>query len=146
MRQSQQKSSVFLCFSSAEMFRKPLWQTVWTQIRLIIVCSGSTLFASILNSSVLLGNYLKQTTSQMHLVLGALRVNVTIMSYVKLQNIFINTDLQIRVCKWKIIFLISQPKLMLRVLKRTVSIWGVFWAPKTHCLNWWVRKSLQFYV
>ena len=27
------------------------------------VCSGSTLFASILNSSVLLGNYLKQTTS-----------------------------------------------------------------------------------
>ena len=27
------------------------------------VCSGSTLFASILNSSVLLGNYLQQTTS-----------------------------------------------------------------------------------
>ena len=27
------------------------------------VCSGSTLFASILNSSVMLGNYLKQTTS-----------------------------------------------------------------------------------
>ena len=26
------------------------------------VCSGSTLFASILNSSVLLGNYLQQTT------------------------------------------------------------------------------------
>ena len=30
-------------------------QTVWTQIRL--------LFASILNSSVMLGNYLQQTTS-----------------------------------------------------------------------------------
>ena len=35
------------------------------------VCSGSTLFASILNSSVMLGNYLQQTTSadgifQMH--------------------------------------------------------------------------------
>ena len=27
------------------------------------VCSGSTLFASILNSSVVLGNYLHQTTS-----------------------------------------------------------------------------------
>ena len=27
------------------------------------VCSGSMLFASILNSSVLLGNYLQQTTS-----------------------------------------------------------------------------------
>ena len=26
-------------------------------------CSGSTLFASILNSSVMLGNYLQQTTS-----------------------------------------------------------------------------------
>ena len=28
------------------------------------VCSGSTLFASILNSSVVLGNYLQQTTSE----------------------------------------------------------------------------------
>ena len=27
------------------------------------VCSGSTLFASILNSSVMLGDYLQQTTS-----------------------------------------------------------------------------------
>ena len=27
------------------------------------VCSGSTLFASILNSLVILGNYLQQTTS-----------------------------------------------------------------------------------
>ena len=27
------------------------------------VCSGSTLFAAILNSSVMLGNYLQQTTS-----------------------------------------------------------------------------------
>ena len=27
------------------------------------VCSGSTLFASILNSSLILGNYLQQTTS-----------------------------------------------------------------------------------
>ena len=28
-----------------------------------IVCSGSTLFAPIFNSSVMLGNYLQQTTS-----------------------------------------------------------------------------------
>ena len=51
------------------------------------VCSGSTLFASILNSSVMLGNYLQQTTSadnfsrrhfQMHFFLRALRVIVNI--------------------------------------------------------------------
>ena len=29
-----------------------------------MVCSGSTLFASILNLSVMLGNYLQQTTSE----------------------------------------------------------------------------------
>ena len=38
-------------------------------------CSGSTLFASILNSSVILGNYLQQSTSAenifMHFFLGA---------------------------------------------------------------------------
>ena len=44
------------------------------------VCSGSTLFASILNSSVMLGNYLKQTTSADDILrciffLGASRVN-----------------------------------------------------------------------
>ena len=38
------------------------------------VCSGSTLFASILNSSVMLGNYLQQTTSADAFFLGALRV------------------------------------------------------------------------
>ena len=43
------------------------------------VCSGSKLFASILNSSVMLGNYLQQMTSrqhfQMHFLLGAVRIN-----------------------------------------------------------------------
>ena len=43
------------------------------------VCSGSTLFASLLNSSVILGNYLQQTTSADDIFrcifLGALRVN-----------------------------------------------------------------------
>ena len=39
------------------------------------VCSRSTLFASILNLSVMLGNYLQQTTfSDAFLFLGALRV------------------------------------------------------------------------
>ena len=44
------------------------------------VCSGSTLFASILNSSVMSGNYLQQTTSADDIFrrvffLAALRVN-----------------------------------------------------------------------
>ena len=43
------------------------------------VCSGSTLFASLLNSLVMLGNYLQQTTSAEDIFrciffLGALRV------------------------------------------------------------------------
>ena len=45
-----------------------------------IVCSGSMLFASILNLSVMLGNYLQQTSSADDIFgclffLGALRVN-----------------------------------------------------------------------
>ena len=55
------------------MFKKSLWQIVWTQ-----VCSGFTLFASILNSSVMLGNIcsrrLQQTTFSDGFFLGALRV------------------------------------------------------------------------
>ena len=44
------------------------------------VCSGSTLFASILNWSVMLGNYLQQTTSADDIfrclfILGALKVS-----------------------------------------------------------------------
>ena len=43
------------------------------------VCSGVTLFASMLNSSVMLGNYLQQTTSADNIFrcffLGALRFN-----------------------------------------------------------------------
>ena len=44
------------------------------------VCSGATLFASLLYSSVMLGNYLQQTTSADDIFrciffLGALRVN-----------------------------------------------------------------------
>ena len=47
------------------------------------VYSGSTLFASILISSVMLGNYLQQTTLaddifKMHFFLGALRVKIVL--------------------------------------------------------------------
>ena len=48
------------------------------------VCSGSTLFGSILNLSVMLGNYLQQTTSVGDIFrcifseVGALRVNVAV--------------------------------------------------------------------
>ena len=51
------------------------------------VCSGSTLFASILDLSVILGNYLQQRTSADNIFrciffLGALRVNLPIFLYV----------------------------------------------------------------
>ena len=50
------------------------------------VCSGSTMFASILNMSVMLGNYLQQTTSEDDIFiciffLGALRVKIAIFSH-----------------------------------------------------------------
>ena len=56
------------------------------------VCSGSILFASILNSSVMLGNYLQQTTSAEDIFRciffrGALRVKVV------LPNLSISTEL-----------------------------------------------------
>ena len=44
------------------------------------VCSGSTLFVSVLNLSVMLGNYLQQKTSAdnifRYIFLGALRVKI----------------------------------------------------------------------
>ena len=54
------------------MFKTPLWQTVWTH-------AGSTLFASILDSPVMIGSYFQQTTSADDIfrcifLLGALRV------------------------------------------------------------------------
>ena len=54
-----------LLFSSAEMFKKTMANSVDPDQTAPIgaVCSGSTLFPSILNLSELLGNYLQQTTS-----------------------------------------------------------------------------------
>ena len=49
------------------------------------VCSGSTLFASILDSPVMLGNYLQQTTSADDIsdafFLGALRVKTKLQTH-----------------------------------------------------------------
>ena len=47
------------------MFKKPMANSVDPDQTAPIgaVCSGPTLFASILNSSVMLGNYLQQMTS-----------------------------------------------------------------------------------
>ena len=62
------------------MFKKPLANSVDPDQTAPIgaVYSGSTLFASILNLSVMLGNYLQQTTGRRHFLmpffLGALRV------------------------------------------------------------------------
>ena len=56
------------------------------------VCSGCTLFASILNSSVMLGKYLQQTTSADNIFrcifLGSLRVkNVLVTSAKRITHI-----------------------------------------------------------
>ena len=56
------------------------------------VCSGFKLFASMLNSSVMLGNYLQQTTSADDILrcvffLGALRVNLLTEHNLELLNL-----------------------------------------------------------
>ena len=58
-------TKVVCCSRLLKCFKKPLWQTVWTQIGLLLgaVCFGSTLFTSIFNLSVMVGNYLQLTTS-----------------------------------------------------------------------------------
>ena len=55
------------------------------------VCSGSTLLASILNLSVMLGNYLQQTTLaddifRCSFFLGALRIKIIYIQAVKFLN------------------------------------------------------------
>ena len=54
------------------------------------VCSGSTLFASILNSSVMFGNYLQQTTFSDAFFLGALRVNTPLSLHFNQKYLLIN--------------------------------------------------------
>ena len=64
------------------------------------VCSGSTLSASILNSSVMLGKYLQhtiqQTTFSDAFFLGALRVNCVLVIYV--QYLFLRCHGFVSVC------------------------------------------------
>ena len=61
--QTQQKSSAFLvCWNALQASVANSVDPDQTA-PIGAVCSGSTLFASILNSSVMLGNYLQQTTS-----------------------------------------------------------------------------------
>ena len=63
MRQSQQKSSAFLvCWNVLEASMANSVDPDKTAPK-GAVCSGSTLFASILNLSVMVGNYVQQTTS-----------------------------------------------------------------------------------
>ena len=81
MRQSQQKSSAFLvCWNAKEASMANSVDPDQTA-PIGAVCSGSTLFASILNLSVMLGNYLQQTTSADNIFrciffLGPLRVKI----------------------------------------------------------------------
>ena len=66
------------------------------------VCSGSTLFASILYSSVVLGNYLQQTTSaddifRCFFFLGILRVNRATVSLESAQFLMPFRDMKTRI-------------------------------------------------
>ena len=62
------------------------------------VCSGSTLFASILNLSVMLGNYLQHTKFSDAFFLGALRVKCVPCTYkskqLKILNLILAMHLQ----------------------------------------------------
>ena len=77
MRLSQQKSSAFIvCLNVLEDFMANSVDPDQTA-PIGAVCSRSTLFAFKLNSSVMLGNYLQQTTfSDAFFFLGALVVKV----------------------------------------------------------------------
>ena len=80
MRHSQQKYFAFLvCWNVCEASIANSVNPDQTA-PIGAVCSGSTLFASILELSVMLGNYLQQTTSaddifRCFFLFGALRVN-----------------------------------------------------------------------
>ena len=63
MGQSQQKSSDFLVCGNVQEASMANSVDPDQTAPIGAVCSGSTLFASILNSLVILGNYVQQTTS-----------------------------------------------------------------------------------
>ena len=73
----------FVCFSRLLKCLRSLYGKQCGPRSIGAVCSGFTLFASILNLSIMLGNYLQQTTSADDIFrcfsfLGALRVKLTI--------------------------------------------------------------------
>ena len=57
------------------------------------VCFGSMLFASILNSSVMLGNYLQQTTFSDAFFLGALRVTYVLVLKMDRNDVYFDKTL-----------------------------------------------------
>ena len=57
------------------------------------VCSGSTLFAPILNSSVMLGNYLQQTTSADDICSFLALYGLSIYGYISCKRKFYFIDL-----------------------------------------------------
>ena len=57
------------------------------------VCFGSMLFASILNSSVMLGNYLQQTTFSDAFFLGALRVTYVLVLKMDRKDVYFDKTL-----------------------------------------------------
>ena len=59
-------------------------------------CSGSTLFASILNSSVMLGNYSQQTTSADDIFKCILRVNRRVDNLHHECSLIIDQDIQFK--------------------------------------------------
>ena len=63
MRQSQQKWSAFLVCQDVKEASMAISVDPDQTTPIGAVCSGSTLLALILNSSVMLGNYLQQTTT-----------------------------------------------------------------------------------
>ena len=86
---ADEKNRIFRCHRQHHLTLKaPIATKVVCFVRLLkffigAVYSGSTLFASMLNSSVMLGNYLQQTTSADDIFrcvyfLGALRANVDV--------------------------------------------------------------------
>ena len=72
-----------LLFSSADMFKKPLWQTVWTQIscsyRSRLIWVHTVCFYALLVSNVMqlfAADDFSRRHFQMHFFLGTLRVNL----------------------------------------------------------------------
>ena len=76
------------------------------------VCSGSTLFASIDNSSVMLGNYLQQTTfSDTFFFLDALRVSIAYMMEPDLAQIILSLP-----SKWEQFFSLGKSYFFLTLI------------------------------